>query len=386
MTPPVLLIAEREFRAYTATLSFWIALMIGPLALAGALGVAALASQAAKPATVAVTAPTAALRAEAERALTEAAQLDGANIALVHAPAPAQARLVAQIGPDGMVQTRFDGAAPLSPAARVLALRTLQADAALARLGAPPVRYAAPPPAPPRDLGAASRFALVMMLWLTLTGSLGMLLQAVVRERANRALESLLAAASARDIVFGKLCGVGAVSLIVLGAWMGAAALLAPLAPGAGGIAAALLKGLADPAMLARAGLIYVLAFAFYGLVTIGLGARARDSAAAQNLSRPMFAVLLAAFFAAMAAAGGAPGLAWMTYAPPFAPFMLLQSAGPHPAGPQLASLGLLVLSVIGAAVWAMRGLRIGAGGAGSGWPRAGKHRAATSPRLMASA
>ena len=31
-----------------------------------------------------------------------------------------------------------------------------------------------------------------MMLWMTLAGSLGMLLQAVVRERSNRALESLL--------------------------------------------------------------------------------------------------------------------------------------------------------------------------------------------------
>ncbi|MGA0604109.1 ABC transporter permease [Caulobacter sp. KR2-114] len=387
MTPPALLIAEREFRAYASTLSFWVALAIGPLAMAGALGVAALSARAAQPAAIAVAAPDAGLRAAGERALIEAAVLDHVAIEIARRPGAGTPRLVIEADGDGPARARFEGASPLTPAAQVAAARTVERDVALARLGlSPPPTPHARPSAPPSPAaaGGASRFALVMMLWLTLTGSLGMLLQAVVRERANRALESLLAAAGPWDIVLGKLVGVGAVSLLVLAAWLGSAAGLAPLAPSAGGLAGDLLRGLADPATLVRAGLIYLLGFAFYGLVTVGVGARARDSAAAQNLSRPMFAVLLAAFFAAMAAAGGTPGLAWMTFTPPFTPFMLLlQPPGQLPVAAEVGALGLLALSAAAAGGWATRGLRIGAEARG---PVSGlfASRARSSRRLQA--
>jgi len=188
-----------------------------------------------------------------------------------------------------------------------------------------------------------------MALWLTLTGSLGMLLQAVVRERANNALESLLASASPTDIVAGKVLGVGAVSMLVLAAWLGAGALLAPLAPSANGLGAALVQELSAPAALVRAALIYVLAYGFYSLVTVAIAAGARDSAQAQNLSRPMFAVLLAAFFAALfASAGAEKALGWLLFVPPFAPFMLLLAPSVSWSQEALA-IGLLAASTLAA-------------------------------------
>ncbi len=228
----------------------------------------------------------------------------------------------------------------------------------------PPVVRMASETAPPAhgpDAAGMSRFTMVMLLWLTLTGSLGMLLQAVVRERANRALESLLAAASPVEIVYGKLLGVGGVSALVLISWLGSAVALAPLAPQAGGLASALIQGLAAPLTLVRAGGIYLLSYAFYGLVTVAVGAAARDSAAAQNLSRPMFAVLLAAFFAALVGAtGGAAKLGWLVYLPPFTPFMLLlQPAGEGSVVRDLTSLALLAGATILASGWAVRGLAL---------------------------
>ena len=99
--------------------------------------------------------------------------------------------------------------------------------------------------------------------------------------------------------------------------------------------------------MLARAAAIYVLAFGFYGLTTVAIGALARDNADAQNLSRPMFATLLVVFFTAMASAAGAHSLSWLVYLPPFTPFMLLM----RPAAPmsQAIALGLLALSTVAA-------------------------------------
>ena len=153
-----------------------------------------------------------------------------------------------------------------------------------------------------------------------------MLLQAVVRERANRALDSLMAAAQPVEIVFGKLLGVGAVSALVLSAWLASAAALGwAMPPQAAGAMSGVMGAFANPLLMMQAAGLYVLTYVMYGSVTIALGAAAQDVASAQNLSRPMFGVLLIAFFAALASAMGAGGaLAWLIWVPPLTPFMLL--------------------------------------------------------------
>ncbi len=274
--------------------------------------------------------------------------------------------------PDGGLVAEFSSEFPLSPEGRGLVLRTLERDAALKSAAGtaglrPAIRFreATRAPRAPTHGKALFRFSLVVVLWLALTGSLGMLLQAVVRERTNRALEILLAAARPWEIVFGKLIGVGAVSLLVLGSWLGSGAALAPLSPVAGGVFPALMTGFSEAAPgRSRSGNLC----AELRLLRPGDGGRrrhgARDTAAAQNLSRPMFAVLLAAFFAALAAAGsGGAKLAWLVYLPPFTPFMLLLRApGAYSLATQATALGLLGLCALAAAKLAMRGLVLSPG------------------------
>jgi ABC-2 type transport system permease protein len=362
---PFLLIAEREFRAYVATFSFWIALAVGPLAMAGAVALAHSSAPPPGPVRISIRTPDAGVWRSAAAAVREAARLEGRSLEVLPKD-DASATVTIDIPPrtDGRIDMAFEGAVPLSPTGRALMRATMERDAALARLHEdPPEPESIPPAAAPQPPAAipeaAARFGLVMALWLTLTGSLGMLLQAVVRERANRALESLLASARPADIVAGKIAGVGAVSLLVLSAWLGSGALLAPLAPQSAGLGPALWAALANPFALTRAILVYVLAFAFYGLVTVALGARARDSAEAQNLVRPMFAVLLAVFFAALLSAGRPDGpLAWLAFAPPFTPFMLLM-APPGSLDPmsEMAALALLSAATLVAGKMAVRRL-----------------------------
>ena len=106
--------------------------------------------------------------------------------------------------------------------------------------------------------------------------------------------------------------------------------------------------------------LIYLAAFAFYGLTTVAIGARARDNADAQNLARPMFGVLLAVFFTALAlAGGGAHNLAWLVFIPPFTPFVLLtQPQGP---GVEFAALSVLAAATAAAAWAAVRAVTLDA-------------------------
>lgn len=319
MSGRIWLIAGREFRAYAMTASFWVALAIGPLLMAG--GLLASTHGAAKPRDP----PSSVLTLESDAA--------------------------------GGVSAEFSPGFPLSAAGRAQVLSVVEKDGAVR--GA--VRLAPQKPEKKADPAALRRFAMVMMLWMTLIGSLGMLLQAVVRERSNRALESLLAAAQPVEIVLGKLAGVGAVSLLVMASWLGASAALGTLAPASGGAVASLLQGFTQPAMLAQGASVYVLAYAFYGLTTIAVGALARDNADAQNLARPMFAILLAVFFTSMASALGAHGLTWLVYLPPFTPFMLLMQ--PQPMGVVLPALAVLAVAAMLAGWCAVRSLRLAPAG-----------------------
>jgi ABC-2 type transport system permease protein len=209
----------------------------------------------------------------------------------------------------------------------------LQRDLRLERTaGASDVVISQPPALarPQADPGRFSRFSVTVLLWLVLVGSLGMLLQAVVRERSNRALESLLAAARPSEIVLGKLLGVGALAVLVMSVWLlGAAAAAASPAVRSSPMAILALQPFGDAKGLLVDVLLFVLAFFMYGAAIIGLGAIARDMAAAQNLSRPVFVLLLAIFFFGLGEVSGAGAgvLPTLALLPPFAPFALLLAA-----------------------------------------------------------
>jgi hypothetical protein len=70
----------------------------------------------------------------------------------------------------------------------------------------------------------------------------------------------------------------------------------------------------------------------------------ARDSASAQNLSRPTFIVLVFAFFVALGVGTGGMGAPhWLLYVPALTPFLLLLTpAGAIPPANQLLMLGAM--------------------------------------------
>ncbi len=373
--PPALtrirLIAGREFTAYVASLTFWVALALGPVAMAALLALAQMtpgaAPRTAQAQTVSVAAPDPATRAAAADAVQTLAALSGTPLVVTAGPASAHLRLARREGQ--LTLEVIDGQTLFPPLARAflldrIALRTREGGAHPGDGPPAPLevtRTPAPVAAPASTALATRRigqFALATLLWMTLTGSMGMLLQAVVRERSHRGLETLLAMARPIEIVLGKLVGVGAVSVLVVGAWIGSGAALAALAPHASGLAGALMSGLSNPQDLVRAAAAYVLAYLLYGLATVAIGATAGDTAAAQNLSRPLFAVLIAVFFAVTAAMSGtSDSIRWLVYAPPFTPFLLILDG--YSWGEGSIAVILLLLAILGAGVAAQRATRL---------------------------
>jgi ABC-type Na+ efflux pump permease subunit len=120
---------------------------------------------------------------------------------------------------------------------------------------------------------------------------------------------------------------------------------------------------LARPLTLLRDALIYICAFGFFGAATLVLGAVARDGASAQNLARPLFLVLLAAFFVALGALGSAGVPSWLIYIPPFTPFLLLvNSASDVAAMSQAILLGMLISASVALMLLAARFLTVAPG------------------------
>jgi ABC-2 type transport system permease protein len=330
------LIARREIVAYTGVASFWVALALGPvLMVATALLTSTMTPRPAPPPAVRVAAPdaelaaavTRALKASGLRAVPADAAKDGPliRISLDASQTRAQAEIRGAVSASASaildrelrlaLQRRQMAGAPADVQARIDAV-----EIAVVR----PARAAPHPILPPERI---ARFGVTMLLWLTLVGALGMLLQAIVRERTQRALESLMSSARPVEIVAGKLLGVGVVSIVVLGAWLITGAAVAPIAGGSGGqIAAALLSAaFGDLSRIAFVLVVYLLAFAMYGSGLLAVGALARDVASAQNLSRPVFGVLLLVFFAALTQLGGSAGLSpALLWVPPVTPFALL--------------------------------------------------------------
>ncbi len=107
------------------------------------------------------------------------------------------------------------------------------------------------------------------------------LLQGVSEEKESRILESLLCTLSAEDLLAGKMLGLGAVGLTLVGVWMAAGVFLgAPMLAVAGVHL--------SPGLLVLAVAYFLLGYLFYASLMTGLGAVTNNMREAQQ-----FAVML---------------------------------------------------------------------------------------------
>jgi ABC-2 type transport system permease protein len=136
------------------------------------------------------------------------------------------------------------------------------------------------------------------------------LLQGVSEEKESRILESLLCTLSTEDLLAGKLLGLGAVGLTLVGVWLGAGVAL-------GGPAMALAKVQLPPVLLLSAIGYFFLGYLFYAGLMTAIGAVTNNMREAQQFSM-MF-----------------------TFAN-FIPFIMMTSIMAKPDGPLAVTLSLL--------------------------------------------
>lgn len=154
----------------------------------------------------------------------------------------------------------------------------------------------------------------------------------VAAEKSSRVMELMISAASPRQMLTGKVVGIGAagltqyaaIALPALGVllfqdWI-AAAILGP-----GWASGAPLVGL-TPALLAAYAVFFLLGFALFALIYAAMGSFVSRPDDLQTLSLPLSMLAVVGYLTAIAAMSGAGGT-WIrlaSFIPPFSPFVML--------------------------------------------------------------
>ncbi|MDA8385940.1 MAG: ABC transporter permease [Actinomycetota bacterium] len=308
------LIALREIRQRTASRGFRLATAITMIAaLAYVILPHALASRSTPKVVATATAPT-----ELERAaMVNAAEALGLRIQLRNYAGPAAAKAAvlsgAAIVAYDPTQGFFVKQVAAQDQATLFAERAAQqlgADRSLAAAGlsAGQLELITHPKAPPvvgltptgkassRNTKAAAIAAVLMYILLSQYGAWVML--GVVEEKSSRVVEVLLSTVTPRQLLAGKITGIGAVALIH------AAALVVAMTAGLlviGSSPSAILSG----GLLWLAPLWFVLGYAFYCTLFAAVGSMVSRTEDAQAASFPVALPMLAGYVVALFGLGG---------------------------------------------------------------------------------
>lgn len=218
---------------------------------------------------------------------------------------------------------------PALTQAVVGAIVELRSDAVLASAGvassaveaaqAPPALVIAEPPDP--DEGQRFFIANIGAV-LILVGVFGFgftVLTGVVEEKQSRVVEVVLATVRARDLLMGKVLGIGILGLIQLAVFV-AAALIAALA------VQRVTLPTSTPAAIALLAMWFILGYALYATVLGALAALASRTEEASNVSTPVTMVAIISYLVAIIGVAQDPSgtvATVSTFLPPTAPFVI---------------------------------------------------------------
>jgi len=189
-----------------------------------------------------------------------------------------------------------------------------------------------------------------LLLVLSIIFSSGYLLQGLSEEKENRLIEILLSSVSARQLLTGKVLGIGAAGLVQVGVWVVSAPLLLRLASSSIG---GFISTIQLPAnFLVLAVVYFILGYLLYAVLSASIGAISSNSREGQQLigifTLPLLIPLW--FMSLLMAFPNNPIWVVLTILPITSPVEVIIRLGVSdiPAWQLVASIAVLVLSIIG--------------------------------------
>jgi ABC-2 type transport system permease protein len=124
-------------------------------------------------------------------------------------------------------------------------------------------------------------FSMVMILYVTVILYGVNVMRAIIEEKTSRIMEVMLSIAQAKEMMAGKILGVGAVGLTQIVIWT----LVALVASTPGLIAgASILKGIVTPNLLVYFGIFFLLGYALYSVLCAAVGSMVNSEQETQQL------------------------------------------------------------------------------------------------------
>jgi len=174
-------------------------------------------------------------------------------------------------------------------------------------------------------------------LWMMIFSVTNMLLTAMIEEKGNKILETLLATARYHEILIGKLAGLAAVSATFMLVWggIGSGGLVGAqtIAAAADLPAEAILATVFDPGLLIPAIGYFAIGYLMYGTVYLAIGSLCDTLQEAQSLMSPMILVMMVPFVIIMATIENpdSPFLQYASWVPIWTPFLMMARLQTNP-------------------------------------------------------
>ena len=187
------------------------------------------------------------------------------------------------------------------------------------------------------------------MLLMSIFTASGFLLQGLVEEKENRVMEVLLSSVSSKQLIAGKVLGLGAAGLVQISIWLVSFKLLLPFASSSIG---GLFSSLTFPPSVIFVSLIYfILGYLLYAVLMAGVGAIAPTAQMGQQMSA-IFSLMAAIPFMLMVFIienGDRPLNIVLSLFPFTAPLTVMMRVGQGiPVWEILVSIALLLLTILG--------------------------------------
>lgn len=199
--------------------------------------------------------------------------------------------------------------------------------------------------------------AFAYVLWFAVFMISQALLTNTIEEKANRIMEVLLSSVSPIQLMAGKIAGIAATGLAMLGTWVVFFYLAVKFIPRLMGVKPSFdLSVIAtDPVFIGSFLIYFLLGYLLFAALLVGVGSVCNSLKEAQNMQMPVTLLLMVPLFLLMPVAQDPNGTLAriVSYVPPFTPFVMMnRAAGPPTTFEYVTTTAVLVAS-LAAALWA---------------------------------
>ncbi|NOT32103.1 MAG: ABC transporter permease, partial [Planctomycetes bacterium] len=204
----------------------------------------------------------------------------------------------------------------------------------------------------------------VYLLWIAIFTIAQMLLNNTIEEKSNRIIEVLLSSVTPGELMMGKLGGIAAVGLTMIGAWiLSLVAILEIKAGQEAELAGELLTVLKSSGLLTWFVVYFFLGYLLYAGVFLAIGSLCNTLKEAQNMMGPAMVVMIVplmtmAFIPKEPNGTLATVLSWIPIYTPY--IMMNRAAADPPMFDRVGTMILLVATTIGMLWLSGRIFRIG--------------------------